>query len=144
MRGRVIYVVHNLRAEEKELIAEVRKEWGLRIFWQQFTDGFLSFRHYGVDMGDGTVVHFRGDRQCVQKTAWIQHTELTDFCCGACPCLAREVHYCFPPEIVAQRALAQVGNNFGGYHFLFNNCEHFANWCACDRRISRQVMMRKE
>ena len=50
----------------------------------------------------------------------------------------------YPPDEVANRALSMVGCDFGGYNFLSNNCEHFANWCACGRRISQQVMFREK
>lgn len=142
MRGQVIYVIHHLRSEERNMVAQILEEYPMRILWQQFTDGLLTFRHYGVDMGDGTVVHFCGDRNYIQQEAWIKRSCLVDFCAGACPHQAREVRYCFAPETVVRRAMSQVGGNFGGYNFLLNNCEHFANWCACGKKISRQVMMR--
>lgn len=143
MRGQVIYVVHVLKPAERTMIAEMVGQPPVRILWQQFADGFPSFRHYGVDIGDGTVVHFRGEMQCVHSDAWIQHTSIEEFCREGCIRTAREIRYRYPPDVVAERALSQVGCNFGGYNFLTNNCEHFANWCACGRRISRQVMMRK-
>ena len=129
MRGQVVYVIHYLRSGE-------------RILWQQFTDGWLSFRHYGVALDDGTVVHFCGDKECIQNEARIKRTSREEFCQGSCLHIAKEVCYRFSPELVAERALAQVGSNFGGYHVLLNNCEHFANWCACGKKISRQVMRR--
>jgi hypothetical protein len=43
----------------------------------------------------------------------------------------------FSPDEIAQRALSQLGKD--GYSLLFNNCEHFAVWCATDVRESEQV-----
>ena len=66
--------------------------------------------------------------------------------------IAQQIHHCHlqPSHIddavaSSRRAfgiVVRAGCNFGGYNFLCNNCEHFVNWCACGRRISRQVMMR--
>ena len=128
MTCRAIYTIRNLCPAEQRLIRETMLELKQRIFLQQLQDGFPTFRHYGLDLGDGTVVHFRGKLEYIHANAWIQRTS----------------RFAFPPEEVAQRALSQVGCNFGGYNFLCNNCEHFVNWCACGRRISRQVMMREE
>lgn len=142
MNGRVVYTVHDIKPAERQEIELCMKQSGHRIFWQQFCDGFPSFRHYGVDLGDGTVVHFRGKIQYIHADAWIQRTDRAEFCREGRMFAAPEVRYRFPPDEVAQRALKQVGCNFGGYHFMTNNCEHFANWCACGHRISRQVMFR--
>lgn len=78
----------------------------------------------------------------VHANAWIQRTGYEEFARNGEISIARDVEMRFPQEIIVRRALSQVGGNFGGYHFLSNNCEHFANWCTCGKRISRQVMMR--
>lgn len=143
-KGDVIYIIREMKPAEHRLVAEQIKASHMRIIWQQFADGFPSYRHYGVDIGDGTVVHFRGRRHYIQACASIQRTPIQAF--GPCDKIniAREVCPTFPPDEIANRALSMVGTDFGGYNFLTNNCEHFANWCACGRRISQQVMFRKK
>lgn len=142
MKGDVIYVVRLLRKQEQKLALDYYKKLYKRIFWQQFEDGFPSYRHYGIDIGDGTAVHFRGDRFLIQKSAWIQRTSLNNFLGGGQLSVEENVRYAFDRVEVVRRALSQVGCNFGGYNFIFNNCEHFANWCATGRRISKQVLLR--
>ena len=143
-RGDVIYTIREMKPAEHRLVAEQIKASHLRIIWQQFFDGFPSYRHYGVDLGDGTAVHFRGTLHYIQADASIQRTSIQEF--GKCDkiIIARAVRYTFPRHEVADRALSMVGSDFGGYNFLSNNCEHFANWCACGRRISQQVMLREK
>ncbi|NLT96112.1 MAG: lecithin retinol acyltransferase family protein [Clostridia bacterium] len=143
MKGDVIYVVRLLKKQEQNLALSYYKQYKHRIFWQQFEDGFPSYRHYGIDIGDGTVVHFRGDRFLIQKSAWIQRTSMKSFLGGGELYIEENVKYAFPRNEVVRRALSQVGSNFGGYNFIFNNCEHFAYWCATGRRISKQVMLRR-
>lgn len=142
-RGNVIYTVREIKPAEHRLIAEQIKSSGMRIIWQQFFDGFPTYRHYGIDIGDGTAVHFRGTLHFIQADASIQRTPMQSF--GLCDkiVIARDVCPTFAPDEIVKRALSQVGCDFGGYHFLANNCEHFANWCATGRRISQQVMFRK-
>jgi len=142
MKGDVIYVVRLLRKQEQQLVLDYYKSYHRRIFWQQFEDGFPSYRHYGIDIGDGSTVHFRGDRFLIQKSAWIQRTSIQSFLCSGELGIEDNVEYAFTKEDVKNRALSQVGGNFGGYNFIFNNCEHFANWCATDRRFSKQVLLR--
>ena len=146
MPCQAIYTVRYLAPCEQKLVREHWQEYKLRtkerIFIQQLEDGFPTFRHYGIDLGDGTVVHFRGKMHYVHANAWIQRTGYEEFARNGEISIARDVEMRFPQEIIVRRALSQVGGNFGGYHFLSNNCEHFANWCACGKRISRQVMMR--
>ena len=144
MTCRAIYTVRRLTPAEQRLVRETLLDGKQRIFLQQFEDGFPTFRHYGLDLGDGTVVHFRGKMEYIHANAWIQRTSCAAFCRGGVICPAYDVRFAFPQEEVARRALSQVGCNFGGYNFLCNNCEHFVNWCACGRRISRQVMMREQ
>lgn len=142
MTCRAIYTVRTLQPAERQLIRENLQELKQRIFVQQLQDGFPTFRHYGIALDDGTVIHFRGKLQYIHAKAWVQRTSCAAFCQGGHIYPAYDVPFAFPPEEVARRALRQVGSNFGGYHFLCNNCEHFVNWCANGRRISRQVMMR--
>lgn len=148
MLCRAIYTVRHVNPLEQKLVREQITAWKLenkqRIFLQQLQDGFPTFRHYGIELSDGTVVHFKGKLEYIHANAWIQHTSLAAFSQGCEICPACEVRFRFPSEVVAQRALCQVGSRFGGYNFLWNNCEHFVNWCACGRRISRQVMMRED
>ncbi len=146
MQCRAIYTVRTITPSEKRLIRQHWQEYKMRtkerIFIQQLEDGFPTFRHYGIDLGDGTVVHFRGRMHYIHANAWVQRTDYEAFAQGGEICTACDVCMNFPPEMIVKRALSQVGSNFGGYHFLCNNCEHFTNWCACGKRISRQVLMR--
>lgn len=146
MQCQAVYTIRRLVPSEQSVIREHWREYKLqtkeRIISQQFEDGFPTFRHYGIALGDGTVVHFRGRMHYIQANAWVQRTDENAFAKGGEICLANDVCMTFPLEVVANRALSQVGGNFGGYHFFCNNCEHFVNWCACGKRISRQVMLR--
>ncbi|MFZ5945786.1 MAG: lecithin retinol acyltransferase family protein [Bacillota bacterium] len=142
MKGDIIYVVRLLGKQEQKLVSLHVQQCKARIFWQQFEDGFPSYRHYGIDCGDGTAIHFRGDRFLVQSTAWIQRTSMKAFTGDNELFVEDRVNFAFSREEIVLRALSQVGSNFGGYNFIFNNCEHFAYWCATGRRISKQVLLR--
>ena len=104
----------------------------------------LPFQHHGIDLGDGTVVHFTDggegvagpggatDQMIIARTSeatvkrggrdrlhFIQHTSR------------------FTADEIAERAMSQLGRQ--GYHLLFDNCEHFARWCAVGDDESQQI-----
>ena len=140
MKGIPVYVVRILKERERELIKENTDMQ--RILWQQNADGLFSYRHYGILLEDDSVVHFTGQLFSVDRAACICRTDIDFFCAGGVLRRADDVKCTFLPNQIGVRALRQVGTNFGGYHFLRNNCEHFTNWCANGHKISKQVLFR--
>jgi hypothetical protein len=98
----------------------------------------VTYLHHGVDIGDGTVVHARPDDfRNPLGGGRVVRTSLADFAEGR-PCrVCNEPPAVFPPDEIAERALAHVGRE--GYDLVVDNCEHLATWCATGRRASRQV-----
>ena len=141
MKGTPVYVVRSVKEKEREVLE--RFLINHRILWQQGADGLFTYRHYGILLSDGSMVHFTGTVDTIDLHAKIRRTSQEFFCQKGTLCLAKDVQCCFPSQIIAQRALSQVESCFGGYHFLRNNCEHFTNWCANGKKISKQVMLRE-
>jgi hypothetical protein len=101
--------------------------------------------HHGIDLGDGTVVHWTtgrpGSKQQLgaaarKPLAEIRQTSLAEFAAGR-PVWVREYVRCFDSDTVVARALSRVGRR--GYDLADNNCEHFACWCKTGRHHSKQV-----
>jgi hypothetical protein len=110
--------------------------------WRQHKG--IPFQHHGIDLGDGTVVHFTdGDRGVAgpgggSADFQIRQTPQEVVTRGG----RDEWHviqhrHRLAADVVVQRALSQVGRQ--GYDLIFDNCEHFACWCVVDRPESRQV-----
>ncbi|MGG2197546.1 lecithin retinol acyltransferase family protein [Paenibacillus validus] len=131
MRGEVIFVERPILNNEFEAIYE---SIGIPPI-----SAFNSYRHYGIDMGDGTVVHFTGDEGLLSPLHTIRVTSMDEFLKGGVKRVDLVVAYKFDLEEVAERALEHVGSDFGPYCLFRNNCEHFAFWCATGKRTSRQV-----
>jgi len=92
--------------------------------------------HHGIDMGDGTVVHFSGE-PLRQREARVIRESLASFACG---CRLEVVQYretTRSPEEVAAEALRLLDS--GAYHLWRNNCEHFACYCKTGHKSSKQV-----
>lgn len=88
--------------------------------------------HHGIFLGEGQVAEyanwFHGGR--------IREIPLPEFHRGRPFEIVTHPGDIDPDEIVA-RARDRVGEP--GYDLLFNNCEHFATWCATGHHKSPQV-----
>ena len=90
------------------------------------------YKHYGIDCGDGTVIHYRKPSEIIERTS------IATFSRGN-PVYVKQYSegFCFLPETVVARAESRLGEN--KYNFLFNNCEHFAYWCKTGISDSPQI-----
>ena len=90
------------------------------------------YKHYGIDCGDGTVIHYRKPSETIERTS------LATFSQGK-PIYKAEYSngFGYIPDVVVERAKSRLGEN--DYNLLFNNCEHFANWCKTGISDSKQV-----
>lgn len=98
------------------------------------------FTHHGIDLGDGTVVHWstggQGLKDLFGDAAVIRRTSHAAFADGK-PVWVRAYASCFDDDTVVARALSSVGAL--GYNVAQNNCEHFATWCKTGEPYSEQV-----
>ncbi len=94
-----------------------------------------GYSHHGIDLGDGSVVHFAG-REREKQDACVQRTPLSVFAKGG---RVRTVAYRRrdPADAVCARALSSLGRV--DYDLIHSNCEHFARWCMTGKRRSHQV-----
>ncbi len=90
------------------------------------------YKHYGIDCGDGTVIHYRKPSETIEQTS------LTTFSRGN-PVYVAEYGdgFGYIPDVVVERANSRLGEQ--EYNLLFNNCEHLTNWCKTGISNSQQV-----
>ncbi len=110
--------------------------------WRQHKG--VPFQHHGIDLGDGTVVHFTDGSGGVAgpggsaENFQILRTSIEQVTRGGRDVLHVVDHpHRLATDLIVRRALSQIGRQ--GYHLIFDNCEHFACWCVVDRHESRQV-----
>jgi hypothetical protein len=106
---------------------------------------FGPTEHHGIDIGDGTVVHWSsgmpgnksmGDIVSRKLASEIRRSQLAEF--GDLSRLrVREYATFYDPDEVVRRALSRVGEK--GYCLVGNNCEHFSTWCKTGHHQSEQV-----
>ncbi|QDT08334.1 lecithin retinol acyltransferase family protein [Stieleria marina] len=104
----------------------------------------VPFQHHAIDVGDGTAVHFTDGVGGVAgpghgtKDFVVMHTSIATVTQeGRCKIHIIEHARSLDADEVVERAISQVGRK--GYHLMFDNCEHFASWCAVDREESGQI-----
>ena len=78
----------------------------------------MAYTHHGIYLGDDFVIHYDDGSVMV--------VELEDFADTGWIYIKNSVKTYSDARIV-QRAQSRFGE--AQYHLLFNNCEHFAEWC---------------
>lgn len=102
------------------------------------------YRHYGIGINDGRVIHFRGGFFDCSGEARIIETSEREFSKGSQIKMCYRTSYEYSPDEVVFRAISKLHTDFGGYHLFNNNCEHFANWCANGKKTSSQVFFKND
>lgn len=102
------------------------------------------YKHYGVYVGNDTVIHFSGgsNGELSAQKACILKTSLEKFRKdGKIQVENRQnmQEKSFSPRETVMRAMNAVGSEKGKYSLIWNNCEHFANWCKYGEKRSVQV-----
>ncbi|ROL80706.1 NC domain protein [Pseudomonas protegens] len=72
----------------------------------------------------------------------IESTSLEAFLQGRNARIKTYRKVCFRGPDICRRARSRLGED--QYNLVFNNCEHFANWCATDRHTSEQVRVAQQ
>lgn len=94
--------------------------------------GWPAFLHYGTEIADEAIVEntlLHGYRRVDSIDAFAR----------GCPVWVKPSNASMEERVEsARRAGSKIGSN--EYSLLWNNCEHFANWCANGVAFSQQVI----
>jgi hypothetical protein len=108
----------------------------------------IGYTHHGIYVGAGYVIQYSGfsgesfnthDIVAInqQKRSPIEVVSLNDFTQGERYWIEDHPYTKFTREEIVQRAYSRVKEQ--KYNLVFNNCEHFANWCVYGVEHSHQV-----
>jgi hypothetical protein len=100
--------------------------------WTHVIVNRRGYRHHGVYVGSGRVIHYAGKIRYPQGL--IEEVSLSEFVGGRTVRIAR-----IPDEGVDAvcRARSRLGERC--YDLFRNNCEHFCNWCLVGEQRSPQI-----
>lgn len=101
----------------------------------------MKYRHYGVEVEDGQVVHFLCDTIMKLEEGRIVKTSIQDFLKDGQLSVEKGITYEFTRDEIVERAESLIGTDFNGYSVRNNNCEHFAFWCVTGNKESQQVFL---
>jgi hypothetical protein len=97
--------------------------------------GRWGYRHHGVYVGDGHVVHYAG--RFSYPHGLVEEISLPAFIDGLPLALGQAPHDATDGELVVRRARSRLGER--RYDVVSNNCEHFCNWCQAGEHRSEQI-----
>ncbi len=96
----------------------------------------VGYQHHGLYIGDDMVIHYSGLSSSLDKGA-VEMTSLEEFTQGK-GCKVHNHKSClYDAEKRVERAFSKLGEN--SYNIIWNNCEHFVNWCFNGIKYSEQV-----
>jgi hypothetical protein len=95
----------------------------------------LLYSHHGIYFGEGTVIHFKGAAR-EKKDPVVIKTDIENFLNGG-KLKRRDYKKSLPNAETLRIAKAHLSKK--GYSLAFNNCEHFASYCATGKKRSVQV-----
>ncbi|KAB7653422.1 lecithin retinol acyltransferase family protein [Plesiomonas shigelloides] len=96
----------------------------------------LGYQHHGLYIGNGKVIHYSGFSELFDKGS-IQITTLDDFGQGHSVSVINHPISIYDANERVERAYSKLGED--SYNLIFNNCEHFVNWCFNGFKTSSQV-----
>jgi hypothetical protein len=88
------------------------------------------YKHYGIDCGDGTVIHFSKEKGRICRDTMFAFARNNQI-------YVKSHNRCYSSEEVVERAKSKIGET--GYNLGLNNCEHFTTWCKTGQSESKQV-----
>ena len=104
--------------------------------WRKFP---IPYMHYAIYTEEAKVIHFAG----LEKDFWIfddiytHEAPFSHFLLDANRFEIVKYKKSYNPDEIVRRAYERL--NRRGYSLLFNNCEHFAVYCATGEKRSQQV-----
>ncbi len=93
------------------------------------------YTHHGIYIGDGKVIHFAGSiREKINPV--VHETDLSRFLKDGI-LRRRDYKQGLPASKTIRIAREQLSDR--SYSMIWNNCEHFATYCATGKKKSQQV-----
>lgn len=98
----------------------------------------ILYAHHGIYLGNDQVIHYSGFSSGLFKGK-VLISSLAEFSNGNIHGI-KIVSHPTPKFTISQRIeRAKARLNEDEYHLVFNNCEHFVNYCIEGKEFSKQV-----
>ena len=99
----------------------------------------IPYMHYAIYVGNGKVIHRAGLKKdfSLIDDIHVHESDFSDFLLYAEYYEIVSYKGSYSPDEIVKRAYECIDRR--GYSLLFNNCEHFAVYCATGEKRSQQV-----
>jgi hypothetical protein len=95
-----------------------------------------GFVHHGLYVGNGRVIHYAGFKGWL-RCGPVEEVSIAEFGGGRPVQVTPRSASRYAGIAAVRRARSRLGEN--RYRLLFNNCEHFVEWCLSGTSRSSQV-----
>ncbi|MGC8122114.1 lecithin retinol acyltransferase family protein, partial [Marinobacter sp. VGCF2001] len=133
------YLDHFFRGVEADnhfIADQIHKHFALPKIASHLVTPRFGYTHHGLYIGNGQVIHYSGFGN-EMRGGPVEQVDIQTFCNGENYEIQYHNHVRFTPEQIVDRAKSKLGES--KYNLIFNNCEHFVNWCIDNLATSRQV-----
>jgi hypothetical protein len=121
----------------KEKVSEADLLVGDEIFCRRSP---VPYRHYGIYVGDGRVIHYSGEPGKGKKSGCVREVSVANFARGDQVFRKRyKAEKCLPIDTTIRLARNRLGETF--YDLKNNNCQHFSRFCKTGKHESLQVKL---
>lgn len=103
---------------------------------EHITTPRIGYTHHGLTIGNGSVIHYSGFADGL-TSGKISIVSLAEFANGNKVEIERHSNRKYTRQQSVDRALQRLGED--DYSLIFNNCEHFVNWCITGVHARHQV-----
>lgn len=118
------------------LAATIAKHYSYPEFAAHLVSSRHFYKHHGIHIGDGRVIHYSGLSDGFDSGP-VAEVSISEFCASNGYQIRYHNHPTFSPDEIIARAQSRVDES--DYNLLFNNCEHFVNWCIYGIDVSNQI-----
>jgi hypothetical protein len=94
------------------------------------------YTHHGIYIGGGRVVHYAGYIRGLLRSP-VEEISLEEFARAYGYRVKANPRRRYATDTIVTRARSRLGES--RYHVLFNNCEHFCEWCISGESWSAQA-----
>ena len=95
-----------------------------------------SYTHHALGVGDNRVIHYSGLANDFTTIGVIEEVTLDEFSKGNQVFVKPHLNRKYEADTSIIRAKLRLGE--AQYHILYNNCEHFVEWCITGIHRSTQ------
>jgi len=136
LKRNIEHFLNGVLGQLHPLTDKVIKYTNLPLIGSHLKTARLVYTHHGIYVGNRKVIHYSGLADGLNSGP-VEEISLHEFENGKGYSIVPHPHTKFSSEKIVFRAYERIAES--KYNLIFNNCEHFVNWCIYGVNQSQQV-----